>query len=38
MPGYAYVERDGCGLRILEAGEGNPPHPGQPPLPLLLRR
>jgi len=28
MPGYAYVERDGCGLRILEAGEGNPLIPG----------
>ena len=29
MPGYAYVEREGCGLRILEAGEGNALLPGQ---------
>ena len=21
---YAYIEREGCGIRILEAGEGNP--------------
>ena len=28
MPGYAYVEREGCGVRILEAGEGNPLLPG----------
>ena len=27
-PGYAYMEREGCGLRILEAGEGNPLLPG----------
>jgi len=26
--GYAYVEREGCGIRILEAGEGNPFQPG----------
>jgi len=27
-PGYAYIEREGCGIRILEAGEGNPVLPG----------
>jgi catechol 2,3-dioxygenase-like lactoylglutathione lyase family enzyme len=26
--GYAYIEREGCGIRILEAGEGNPLLPG----------
>ncbi|MGO4549668.1 bleomycin resistance protein [Lysobacter sp. 2RAF19] len=24
QPGYAYIEREGCGIRIMEAGEGNP--------------
>jgi catechol 2,3-dioxygenase-like lactoylglutathione lyase family enzyme len=28
QPGYAYIEREGCGIRILEAGEGNPLIPG----------
>jgi catechol 2,3-dioxygenase-like lactoylglutathione lyase family enzyme len=28
QPGYAYIEREGCGIRILEAGEGNPLLPG----------
>lgn len=28
QPGYAYIEREGCGIRILEAGEGNPMLPG----------
>ena len=28
QPGYAYIEREGCGLRILEAGEGNELIPG----------
>jgi len=26
--GYAYVSREGAGLRIMEAGPGNPFHPG----------
>ena len=28
QPGYAYIEREGCGIRMLEAGEGNPLIPG----------
>lgn len=28
QPGYAYIEREGCGMRILEAGEGNELIPG----------
>jgi catechol 2,3-dioxygenase-like lactoylglutathione lyase family enzyme len=28
QPGYAYIEREGCGVRILEAGEGNELIPG----------
>ena len=28
QPGYAYIEREGCGIRILEASEGNPLIPG----------
>lgn len=27
-PGYAYLSRDGAGLRMLEAGPGNPFQPG----------
>jgi hypothetical protein len=28
QPGYAYIEREGCGIRMMEAGEGNPLIPG----------
>ena len=28
LPDYAYVSRDGAGLRILQAGPGNPFQPG----------